>query len=75
MGVKSTTRLSRAKAISRAADLHAQLERRRTEAKFTALTDKELAFELEVMNDKVNGGEGFENFVIDDGTYKLEAAP
>jgi hypothetical protein len=64
MGVKSTVHLTRQWAISRAVEMHQQKERRKIEALYTAMTDKELEDILEQMNDERAGGEGFENYFI-----------
>lgn len=64
MGVKSTVELSRREAIERLVVIAQRRERRRIEAGYTALTNKELENVLEAMNDEENGGEGFENYSI-----------
>lgn len=67
MGVKSTVRITRADAVRRATDLELICWRRIVEAKFTALSDKDLEDVLERMNDAANDGEGFENYIICEG--------
>jgi hypothetical protein len=65
MGVKSTVRLTRREAIDlyvthRLADLTPIA---RSEAIW--MSDKDLEYALEKMNDSAKGGEGFENYIID----------
>lgn len=70
MGVKSTVKLSRQEAIIRAADLHEEINRnrRRIEAIYTGMSDKDLEDALEKLNDErsrqIHGGTGFENYQI-----------
>lgn len=64
MGVKTTYHLGRRNAILRAVDMHQEWERRKIEAIYTAMSDKELEDALEAMNDARNGGEGYENYSI-----------
>lgn len=59
MGVKSTQELTR----KQAEDLYAQLQARLNDFA-RHLTDEQLEDRLERMNDRVNGGEGFANYVI-----------
>lgn len=61
MGVKSTRTLTRKEAEQLFELLHSVLYKRNI-----YLTNKDLENELERMNDKINGGEGFENFLIND---------
>lgn len=66
MSVKSTIELTRMEAVSRAADLHQQMERRKIEAFYFVMENEELAEKLEIMNDNAHKGEGFENYRITD---------
>lgn len=60
MGVKSTRTLTRAQAEEMYVDLKIRIRKYSFE-----LSDVELEDELERMNDAVNGGEGFENYIIE----------
>lgn len=64
MGVKSTVSLTRSEAIAKYADLKAKTKRRKYEAKAIRMDRRELEDEIERLNDEVNGGEGYENYVI-----------
>ena len=60
MGVKSTVDLTRSEAIEMYLDLKKKLN------KIYYFSNEYLEDELERMNDKYHGGEGFENYLIRD---------
>lgn len=60
MGVKSTVHLTRAEAEQRYLSLRERLIGR----PHIGMTNAQLEIEIERMNDAVNGGEGFENYLI-----------
>lgn len=70
MGHKSTTKLTRERAISRYADFKAEIKRRKWEAQAMAMSDEELGNALDRLSDEAydarHGGSdgGFENFLI-----------
>lgn len=66
MGVKSTVTLSRRQAIDAIVDWELEAMRRSLEGKNYALMDTELEDKLERLNDAAHGGEGFENYIIND---------
>jgi hypothetical protein len=66
MGVKSTVELTRIEAVEKAADMQQQLDRRQLEARFWAMSNRDLEHFLEEKNDDLHDGEGFENYLITD---------
>jgi len=64
MGVKSTVNISRAFAEQRYVEFKLEEERRRIRSRVCLLDNKELENQLEHLNDKAHGGEGFENYII-----------
>lgn len=64
MGVKSTVTLTWQEAVEKYADLKGKIKRRKYEAKAHAMDKRKLEDEIERLNDEVNGGEGFENYII-----------
>lgn len=64
MGVKSTVQLTRREAIEKFADLKGKSKRRKYEAQATSMDRRELEDKLMELNDAANGGEGFENYII-----------
>ena len=64
MGVKSTRTLTRREAESRYVYLRSEEMERELRAEAVRLDNHELARELEHLNDKSRGGEGFENYTI-----------
>lgn len=65
MGVKSTIHLSRNQAVSKAIELHMQLDNS-VVTRYMLMSEEELEDELQHMNDAVKGGEGYENYTIED---------
>lgn len=66
MGVKSTVSITRESAERRWVDMKLESKRPKFEAKAKELSDTELENALEEMNDARYGGEGFDNYAIDD---------
>lgn len=66
MGVKSTVTLPRMEAIEKYADLKIKVSnlRRRYMAVALVMDKAKLEEELMQLNDKANGGEGFENYIV-----------
>ena len=62
MGVKSTVSLPRTEVIARIVKHRAVIAARN----LIDRSDEYLEDELEYLNDKVSGGEGFENYLIQD---------
>lgn len=67
MGVKSTVSLTRLEAETRLASLLAQKRLPKILRRVVRMSDREIEETLEVENDAVCGGEGFENYVIAEG--------
>lgn len=66
MGVKSTRDLSRNDAEDLYVELYVKVHRGRILAQAAAMERSELEHELERMNDKLHGGEGFDSYRIVD---------
>lgn len=66
MGVKSTVFLTRTEAVRKYADLKGRSKRRKYESRALTMDTRTLADEIERLNDEVNGGEGFENYSIEE---------
>ena len=64
MGVKSSITLTRQEAIDKGVDLLIETQRRKFEAMFVGMSNRELEDKLEEMNDAAHDGEGFENYII-----------
>lgn len=66
MGVKSTVHLTRAQIIDRILSTEDRLHdvREARKAAYANHSDAQLEERLEDLNDEVNGGEGFENYLI-----------
>jgi ribosomal protein L29 len=67
MGVKSTVTLTRQDAMQRLVELKLEDLRLMFEAQVQTMSNTEIEDELETTNDRVKGGEGFENYMISDG--------
>jgi hypothetical protein len=68
MGVKSTTELTRERAIERATDLALEEMRKKVEDEIREMGNSQLEWYLESMVDRAApNGESFENFLIVDG--------
>ena len=67
MGVKSTRTLTRDEAVKKYVDLKMEDDklRRQFQAEAVLMGTVELENELERLNDAARGGEGFENYSID----------
>ncbi len=66
MGVKYSVTLTRRQAEDRATDITRKRMDRGIRPIWLSLTDSELEWILEVMNDREHDGEGFENYCIVD---------
>ena len=62
MGVKSTVELTRKEAEAKAAELHSKL----SIGQYYHMSDVDLEDLIELWNDEVHDGEGFENYRIID---------
>jgi len=67
MGVKSTQRLTRAEAENLYVELKLEGKRAKFELKAKNFGSEELENLLEAMNDDAHGGEGFRNYIVEDG--------
>ncbi len=64
MGVKSTIYLTRDEAIEKYIELRSKELMQLIRLKVNSLPNKVLEDRLELLNDKVSSGEGFENYII-----------
>lgn len=66
MGVKSTVRLTRKEVVDRIVTIQMEWSRRLFEGQYSFASNEELENTLELLNDRRAGGEGFENYIIDE---------
>lgn len=64
MGAKSTMELTRVEAERKYVYLYEEIMRRHIKAQAVGYTNTELESVLERMNDEINDGEGFMNYLI-----------
>ena len=64
MGVKSTRELTRDHAENLFVELWLKTKERKARSKAVAMSDKELEYVLQTLNDEAHDGEGFTNYLI-----------
>lgn len=65
MGVKSTVILSRQEAEDKFVEHELALHEKKVRELVKGISNSELSKDIEVTNDKLNNGEGFENYEIE----------